>query len=135
METLAPTDLIIIDTCIWIPFFNRPASIEKRSVDDLLDEDRAAITGPILAEILQGFRRSEQADWIASSLRGLHFLEPEWDDWRTAARLGSDLTSRGHRLPLTDLLIASLAVRFECAIYTSDPHFDLFANIKRYQPA
>ena len=76
MVTAAPTDLVLIDTCIWIPYFNRPNSVEKRSVDILLDEDRAAIAGPILTEVLQGFRRQEQADWVASSLRGLHFLEP-----------------------------------------------------------
>jgi hypothetical protein len=39
-----------------------------------------------LAEILQGFRRDEQADWVASSLKGLHDLEPTWDDWRVAAK-------------------------------------------------
>jgi hypothetical protein len=46
------TDLVLIDTCIWVPFFNRPQSAEKRAVDALLEEDRAALIGPILAEIL-----------------------------------------------------------------------------------
>ena len=135
MITAGPTDLVLIDTCIWVPFFNRPTSVEKRSVDLLLEEDRAAITGPVLAEVLQGFRRNEQADWVASLLRGLHFLEPQWDDWRRAARLGSDLASRGHRLPLTDLIVAALALQKQCAVYTSDPHFDLIAGLERFPSA
>lgn len=49
---MTPTDLVVIDTCIWVPFFNRPQSAEKTVVDALLDEDRAAILGPILTEIL-----------------------------------------------------------------------------------
>ena len=68
--TIPPSDLVLIDTCIWVGFFNRNQSAERITVDPLLDDDRAAITGMILAEILQGFRRDEQADWVASSLKG-----------------------------------------------------------------
>ena len=127
-----PMDLILIDTCVWVPFFNRPQSIEKRTVDALLDEDRAALIGPILAEILQGFRRDDRADWVASSLRGLHYLEVQWDDWRAAARLGRRLIGGGYRLPLTDLTVAALALRTGSAVYTTDPHFDLIQGLKRF---
>jgi hypothetical protein len=75
---MAP-ELVLIDTCMWVPFFNRPHSAEKRTIDGLIDEDRAALVGPILAEILCGFRRDAQAEWVASSLRGLHFHEMSWD--------------------------------------------------------
>jgi len=78
--TISRNDLVLIDTCIWVGFFNRHQSREHVTVSVLLDEDRAAITGMILAEVLQGFRRDEQADWVASSLKGLHDLEPTWDD-------------------------------------------------------
>ena len=44
--------IVLIDTCIWVPFFNRPQSPEKKAVDALLDEDRGALIGPIVAEIL-----------------------------------------------------------------------------------
>jgi predicted nucleic acid-binding protein len=102
------------------------------TVDPLLDDDRAAITGMILAEILQGFRRDDQADWVASSLNGLHTLEPTWDDWRYVAKLGRQLIASGHRLPLTDLAIAAIALRNDCFVLTTDPHFDLIAGLKRF---
>jgi predicted nucleic acid-binding protein len=125
------TELVLIDTCIWVPYFNRPRSTEKSVVDSLLDDDRAAITGPILTEILQGFRRDEHADWVASLLRNLQVLEPRWDDWRQAAKLGRDLASKGKRLPLTDLVVAALGLRFKCAVYTTDPHFEHFPGLRR----
>ena len=125
-------ELVLIDTCVWIPFFNRPQSVEKRAIDALLDEDRAALIGPILAEILQGFRRDDRADWVASSLRGLHYLEVQWDDWRAAARLGRRLINRGHRLPLSDLTVAALALRTDSAVFSTDPHFDLIRGLKRF---
>lgn len=55
---------VLIDSCIWVPFFNRKKSIEKTTVTELLKGDRAAIIGPVLAEILQGFRRDQEADWV-----------------------------------------------------------------------
>ena len=51
------TDLVLVDTCIWASFFSRPQSAVKRAVDELIDEKRAAVIGPILAEILCGFRK------------------------------------------------------------------------------
>ena len=130
--TIPPGDLVLIDTCIWVGFFNRTQSTERMTVDPLLDDDRAAITGMILAESLQGFRRDDQADWAASSLKGLHALEPTWDDWRFVAKLGRQLIASGHRLPLTDLAIAAIALRNDCFVLTTDPHFDLIAGLKRF---
>lgn len=131
---MTSTNLVLIDTCVWVPFFNRPHSAEKKGIDSLLDEDRAALIGPILAEILQGFRRDERADWVASSLRGLHYIEIQWDDWRAAARLGRRLTTIGYRLPLSDLALAAVSLRTDSAIYSSDPHFERIAGLKRFMP-
>ena len=56
-------DWVLVDTGIWSAFFSKPSSSEKRAVDALLDEDKVALIGPVLAEVLRGFRRKEQADW------------------------------------------------------------------------
>ena len=126
--------LVLIDTCIWVPFFNRPQSAEKRAVDALLDDDRAAIIGPIVTEILQGIPRETQADYVASLLRGMRCLETIWDDWPEAARLGRRLAAAGHRLPLSDLVLAAVALRQDAEIYSIDPHFDLLGEVKRFSP-
>jgi hypothetical protein len=73
-------DWVIVDTCIWASFFSKPSSPEKRAVDDLLDSDRVAQVGPIVAEVLLGFRRKDQADWVASRLRLAHYVETDSDD-------------------------------------------------------
>jgi predicted nucleic acid-binding protein len=127
-------DWVLVDTCIWASFFAKPGSREKSAVDELLDADRAALTGPILGEVLLGFRRKDQADWVASRLRLTHYLETEWNDWRIAAEVGRTLAAKGHRLPLTDLVSAVAAKRCDCWLYTTDPHFDLIPDLKRYWP-
>jgi predicted nucleic acid-binding protein len=126
--------LVLIDTCMWVSFFNAPHSAEKGEIDGLLDDDRALLIGPILAEILCGFRRAEQANWAASFLRGMHWLDPNWVDWKRASELHRDLKIRGHDVPLTDLVAAAVALRIDAEVYTVDPHFDLLPNVKRYRP-
>jgi predicted nucleic acid-binding protein len=94
--------------------------------------DRIALAGPIVAEVLLGFRRKNQADWIASRLKLAHYVELTWGDWQAAADLGRELASRGQRLPLSDLVIGAVAKRLSAFVYTTDPHFDLIADLKRY---
>ena len=125
--------LVLIDTCIWVPFFNRPQSAEKKAVDALLDDDHAALIGPIVTEILQGIRREAQANHVASLLRGMRCLETVWDDWAEAARLGRRLAAAGHRLPLSDLILAAVSLRFDAEIYSTDPDFDLISELKRFR--
>ena len=125
---------VFVDTCIWASFFAKPGSAEKAAVDDLLDSDRVALVGPILAEVLLGFRRKDQADWVASRLRMAQYIEATWNDWRAAADLGRDLAAKGHKLPLTDLLVAGIARRCQAWIYTTDPHFDVIPELKRFRP-
>jgi predicted nucleic acid-binding protein len=84
--------------------------------------------------VLLGFRRRDQADWIASRLQLTHYVETQWNDWRAAADLGRELASRGQQLPLSDLLIAVIARRLNASVYTTDPHFDRIPDLRRFRP-
>ena len=84
-------DWVFVDTCVRASFFAKPSSPEKLAVDRLLTADRIALAGPIVAEVLIGFRRKDQADWIASRLKLAHYVEPTWNDWQAAADLGVGL--------------------------------------------
>lgn len=128
-------DWVLADTLIWASFFSKPDSHEKRAVDDLIDADRVVLIGPIVAEVLLGFRRTAQADWVASRLRADHFLETTWDDWKSAAEIGRELAAKGHSIPITDLIVAAVAKRTGTAVYSTDPHFDSSPELKRYYPA
>ena len=127
-------DRVLVDTVIWASFFSKPDSPEKRAVDDLIDADRVVLIGPILAEVLLGFRRTAQADWVASRLRSAHFFEATWDDWKSASEIGRELAAKGHAIPITDLIVAAIARRTDTAVYSTDPHFDLMTELRRYRP-
>jgi predicted nucleic acid-binding protein len=127
-------DWVFVDTCVWSSFFAKPSSAEKLAVDRLLDADRVALIGPVLGEVLMGFRRKDQADWVASRLRLTHEAPVTWTDWRAAADVGRELAANGHKLPLTDLILAVVSKRCGASVYTTDPHFDLIPGLKRYSP-
>ncbi len=125
-------DRVLIDTSACATVFSKSNSVGNRAVEKLIEQDRVVMIGPVLAEVLYGFRRRQQADWAASRLKNLGWIEVEWDDWREAASLGRQLAPGGHRLPLTDLVIAAVALRHDLCVYTVDPHFGLFADLKQF---
>ena len=116
--------MVIADTSVWIPFFNQPGSAEKREIDALIDGDRLVLVGVVLAELIQGCRTSSEATTIISKLSGLRFLETKFSSWRRAGELSFSLRRKGLTLPLSDLIVAALAVEHHCQVYALDPHFE-----------
>ena len=67
--------LVLIDTSAWICFFARKEFADiKRSVSFLLDENMAAMAGPILVELLQGARSEEERNIIKTVAGGIHWF-------------------------------------------------------------
>lgn len=126
--------MVIVDTSAWIPFFNRPDSGEKRAIDALIDADRAAMVGVVLAELLQGCRTAEESSTILSEVAGLRFLEANFTTWRRTGELSASLRSSGISLPLPDILIAALALEHRYQVYTLDPHFKQIPGLSLYRP-
>ncbi len=126
--------MVIVDTSVWIEYFNRPQSVEKHAVDALIDTDRLVLTGVVLAELLQGCRTSREADAILLHLRALRFLEMTFASWRRTGELSSALRQRGITLPLSDLIVAALAQEHGCSVFTLDPHFRQIPGLRLYRP-
>lgn len=116
--------MVIADTSAWIPFFNRPQSAEKRELDALLDADRVVLVGVVLAELIQGCRTLREAQAVTSKLTGLHFLDTRMATWKRSGELSFALRRKGLTLPLSDLVIAALALEHRHSVYTLDPHFE-----------
>jgi predicted nucleic acid-binding protein len=116
--------VVIADTSVWIPFFNLPGSPEKQEIDALIDADRLVLVGVVLAELIQGCRTAREADMIVSNLAGLRFLDTSFSSWRQAGELSFSLRRKGITLPLSDLVIAVLAIEHHCQVYSLDPHFE-----------
>ena len=74
-------------------------------------------------------RQIDESQAFASSLS-----EATWDDWKLAAEIGRELAAKGHAIPITDLVVAAVSKRTDAAVYSTDPHFDLIPDLKRFHP-
>jgi predicted nucleic acid-binding protein len=121
-------DLVLVDTSAWICFFSRRGfEGMKRTLSTLLDEDRAAIAGPILVELIQGTRTAEEKETIKTLIRGIHWLSLSDDHWRKAAEMAFTLRRKGVTSSAIDTLIAVVAIDYECLLLHKDSHFDRIA--------
>ena len=126
--------MVIADTSVWIPFFNRPESPEKQAIDTLIDEDRLALAGIVVAELLQGCRTPKVADTILDKLTGVRFLDTRFSTWRHAGELSASLRRKGITVPLSDVIIAALGIEHHAEVYTLDPHFEKIPGLTLHKP-
>lgn len=63
--------MVIADTSVWIPFFTRPDSGEKLTLDRLVDADEVALVGVVLAELRQGCRTQSERTTRSKALLAL----------------------------------------------------------------
>ena len=126
--------MVIADTSIWIEFFNRPESKEKRSMDFLIDENQLVFAGPVLMELLQGCRTSRDADIVLNHVSALPFLETIFSTWQRTGEISAGLRRKGITLPTIDLIIAALAMEHDAEVFTVDPHFRKIPGLKLYKP-
>ena len=127
--------MVIADTSVWIPFFNRQHSREKAALDLLIDADDVALVGVVLAELLQGCRTPSERETLSEALSALPYLEVTASTWIRTGDLSAQLLRKGVTLPLSDLLIAALALEHGCHVYSLDAHFKKIPAVPLYLPA
>lgn len=114
---------VLIDTCAWIDFFKSHTGAMGNRIAELIDANQAAITGVVIAELLQGIKQEQESQRLQILLRSIHYLPTEESDWLTVGQLARQLRSKGLTLPLTDILIAVVAQRSGTPVLTIDKHF------------
>ena len=124
---------IIIDTSVWIDFFNHPQSLITLQLKTLLRNRRVILVGMVLAELLQGIKTHREARLVQQSLGKLPYLEMTRDDWQQAGELSASLRRKGTTLPLSDLVIGAMAIKAGLEIFTTDPHFKKIPGLKIHQ--
>ncbi len=114
---------VLIDTCAWIDFFKSQTGSLGNQVAELIETNQAAITGVVIAELLQGIKHEHEGNRLQLLLKSIHYLSTEDGDWLPAGQLARQLRNKGLTLPLTDILIATIAQRHAVPVLTLDKHF------------
>ena len=120
--------MVIVDTTVWIDYFQGTGNPQTDWLNTELDRQRLAVTDLILCEVLQGVRDDSVASDVERQLLKLEVFETGGIDLaREAARNYRTLRSRGHTVRKTiDCLIATFCIREQHSLLHRDRHFDAF---------
>ena len=118
---------VLVDTSAWIAFFRRETTVHAR-VTELIDDDRVACCGLILAELVQGVKSEGEIAGLDDFLMVFEFpVEPPML-WRQAGELSFRMRKSGKTVGLADCYIAVLAREMGYSILTLDKHFGVLAK-------
>lgn len=125
--------MIIADTNIWIDYLNRPHSPPGGVLAGLLQRQAVCLVGPVLAELLQGARNEAEQARLERLLDAVPYVETDRRSWLRAGALSSQLRAQGQVIPLTDLVIAAVALEQGHQVYSLDDHFQRVPGLKLYE--
>lgn len=128
---------VLVDTSVWIRYFKHGNSAEAVHLDRLLADNRAAVCGPVKAEILSGVRSAEDFRKLSTWMEGLTDCPASPDVWRRIAESRFRLARRGIQQSLIDLWIAWTAHENGFPLWSLDEDFTRMTDVvsfKLYRP-
>ncbi|HSB64852.1 MAG TPA: PIN domain-containing protein [Thermoanaerobaculia bacterium] len=119
---------LLVDSSIWIDFFHGAPNVVRR-LDAALEQDRVAVCGPIVAEVLSGTRTHADFARVKAAFEGLALLPDPVDAWPRVGEARFALARRGTQAALVDVLIALTAAEASHALLTRDSDFRRIATV------
>jgi predicted nucleic acid-binding protein len=115
--------LILVDSSVWVDFFSaRPGRAGNALRRMIGDAEPFALTGIVVAEVLQGLTR--EIAQIEAYLSQWELLEPRgFETYRAAAAIFRLCRSKGVSLTTTDALIGAIALERGASVFTLDKDF------------
>ena len=135
---------VLVDTSVWSLALRRKteslSASEKQLVQELSEiirEGRAQTIGLVRQELLSGIKTLEQYETLRLHLRSFRDEVVTTWDHEDAAKAGNRCRAKGIVVSIVDILLCSVAMRREWAVFTTDPDFPRFAKVlafKRHMP-
>jgi predicted nucleic acid-binding protein len=121
--------LILVDSSVWIDFFSSAPGRAGNELRRMIgDAEPFALTGVVVAEILQGLTRD--VGRIENYLSQWEMLEPRgFQTYREAAAIFRLARGKGVSLTTIDALIAAIAQEHRATVFTLDKDFSRIARL------
>ncbi len=121
--------MILVDSSVWIDFFSASPGAAGTELRRLIEQaEPIALTGVIVAEILQGLTRDSAL--IERSLKMWEMLEPKgFATYREASAIFRSARAKGISLTTIDSLIAAIAIEYRATVFTLDKDFSRISRI------
>lgn len=117
--------MILLDTSILIDYLRSP-SVEVLTLIELND---GAVCGVVRSEVLHGARSAEDLSGLISALDQFHQITTPENIWDELGRNLFILRKHGIRVPISDALIATLAIQNDLELWENDHHYPLMQRV------
>ena len=123
--------MVIVDTSVWVDYFNGVENAESNWLEWHLDEQRLGLTTIILSEILQGLGDEKTAALVEAELLQFEIFKGTSRKLAVqSARNYRTLRSRGKTARKTvDVLIATFCIEEQHSLLHRDRDFDPFEEL------
>ncbi len=118
----------LIDTTIWVLYFKGEKELEDE-IKSLILEERAAICEIVTLEILRGAKSQREYGQLHADFAALSTLRLTDIIWEKSYKIGFRLRKMRINVPLTDILIATVASHYNCLLLHRDKHFPLIKGV------
>jgi predicted nucleic acid-binding protein len=123
--------LIVVDTSVWIDFFDHPASRHAQILKHLIDLDAdLAVVDISLTEILRGIKDEKIFLSVQESLSHFPVLSAQGHDtFVFATQICRGCARRGKIISKTiDAYIAAVVIEHQAQLFHKDKDFDVIAD-------
>ena len=123
--------MILVDSSVWIDYFNGRSTPQTAKLDELLGQEDLAVGDLVLVEVLQGFRDKREFEAARRLLLSLTVVDLCGPNIAIqAARNYRSLRSRGLTVRKTiDCVIATYCIESGHELLHSDRDFDVFERL------
>ena len=121
---------VLVDTSVWSLALRRAVSAHpaRHRLEELIQDGRASIIGPIRQELLSGLKVIAQFELLREKLRAFSDIELRTEDYEEAAYFFNECRKHGIQGSNTDFLICAVAARHALPIFTTDQDFTRYAD-------
>lgn len=117
--------MILADTNILIDYYrNQDEALHKK-----FDSLEIGICGIVKSELLHGARTDDEADNMIKSFSSFEIINIDEYDWEFSGLMLQTIRTQGFAMPVTDVLIAYLGIKYDIPVWTKDHHFKIIQAI------
>jgi len=116
---------ILADSNMFIDFWRNPT----QNVIDVFTKEDVVICGVIRSELLHGAKSDKDFKHISSVLDAFEELPFEESDWEKLGKQLYELRIKGITVPLSDAIIAYVAIKHKIPVWTKDQHFSYMRQV------
>lgn len=117
--------MILADTNIIIDFWKNPTHEQI----EIFSNNEIAICHVIMIELIHGAKSEKQKTKIKAALRELRMLSIDDKTWKLCGDLLYKLKTSVVTVPFQDALVAAVAIKNKCLLWTNDKHFPMISRV------